>query len=96
MVYYGYDQVGGMGVSTRLPSPPPGFDELSVDEKLEYIQSLWDRIANDESSVPVPEWHREVLRERLEDRRLNPDDGLDWDEVRDQLKRDLDRRGGNR
>jgi hypothetical protein len=22
--------------------PPPGFDELSPDEKLEYIQALWD------------------------------------------------------
>jgi hypothetical protein len=26
----------------RRPAvPPPGFDELSPDEKLEYIQALW-------------------------------------------------------
>jgi hypothetical protein len=28
-----------------VPLPPPGFDDLSVDEKLDYLQSLWERIA---------------------------------------------------
>jgi len=28
-----------------VPLPPPGFDDLSVDEKIDYLQSLWDRIA---------------------------------------------------
>jgi hypothetical protein len=23
--------------------PPPGFDELSAEEKLEYVQALWDQ-----------------------------------------------------
>ena len=27
-----------------VPLPPAGFDDLSVDEKLDYLQSLWDRI----------------------------------------------------
>lgn len=26
-----------------IPLPPPGFDDLSVEEKLDYLQSLWDR-----------------------------------------------------
>lgn len=24
--------------------PPPGFDDLSVEEKIEYVNALWDRI----------------------------------------------------
>jgi len=28
-----------------VPLPPPSFDDLSVDEKIDYLQSLWDRIA---------------------------------------------------
>jgi hypothetical protein len=27
-----------------VPSPPPGFDELPVDEKVQYVEALWDRI----------------------------------------------------
>src|SRR4029079_11780344 len=52
-----------------VPLPPPGFDELSVDEKLDYLQSLWDRIAATPETVPLPEWPREILDQRLKDRR---------------------------
>jgi hypothetical protein len=27
-----------------LPVPPPGFDPLSIDDPIDYVQSLWDRI----------------------------------------------------
>lgn len=27
-----------------VPLPPPGFDDLSVDEKIDHLQSLWHRI----------------------------------------------------
>ena len=47
-------------------NPPPGFDDLTVDERIDYVGALWDRIAADPESVPVPEWHREILEERLE------------------------------
>jgi hypothetical protein len=49
-----------------VPSPPPGFDDLSIDEQIDYIQSLWDRIAASPAQVPVPEWHERIIRERLE------------------------------
>jgi len=52
-------------MAQRLPSPPPGFDELNVEEKLTYVQSLWDRIAATPEAVPVPDWHREVIDERM-------------------------------
>jgi hypothetical protein len=32
-------------VSKPVPNPRPGFDELSVEEQIDYVQSLWDRIA---------------------------------------------------
>ena len=45
--------------------PPPGFDELSPEEKLEYIQALWDHFAEHSHEVPVPDWHGQVIAERL-------------------------------
>jgi hypothetical protein len=32
-------------MSTIGPTPPQGFDDLSVDEQIDFVQSLWDRIA---------------------------------------------------
>ena len=66
--------------------PPPGFDDLSIDEQIDYVQSLWDRIAATPGQVPVPEWHREILDERLKDQDANPAAGESWDVVRDRLR----------
>ena len=52
-------------MSKMVPTPPPGFDDLSVDEQIDFVQSLWDRIAATSWQVPVPEWHRQIIRERL-------------------------------
>ena len=69
--------------------PPPGFDELSVEEQIEYVQSLWDRIAATPEQVPVPDGHRQILDERLKDYEANPEAGDSWDVVRDRLRNKL-------
>jgi putative addiction module component (TIGR02574 family) len=50
---------------------------------------LWDRIAATPDQVRVPEWHREVLDERLKDDEANRDAGESWDVVRDRLRHKL-------
>jgi putative addiction module component (TIGR02574 family) len=60
-------------MSKPVPLPPPGFDDLSVDDQIAYVQSLWDRIAATPDQVPVPEWHRDVLDERLKDYKADPE-----------------------
>lgn len=62
-------------MSQALPLPPPGFDSLSIDEQIDYVQSLWDHIAARPEDIPVPDWHREILTERLESLRNDPDNG---------------------
>lgn len=79
-------------MSKPLPVPPPGFDELSVEDQIEYVQSLWDRIAATAEQVPVPGWHRDVLDERLRDHETNPDAGETWDVVRERIRNGLRQR----
>lgn len=78
-------------MSTRVPWPPSGFDDLSPDEKVDYVQSLWDRIAASDDRVPVPEWHKVIIRQRVAD----PDSDLgelrDWTQVREHIVRDWQR-----
>lgn len=68
-------------MAQTLPNPPPGFDSLTSDEQLEYVQSLWQRIASNPTAVPMPDWHMNVIEARLPDYRDTPDDGKSWDEV---------------
>ena len=69
--------------------PPPGFDALSTDEQIEYVQSLWDRIAARPEEVPVPDWHRAILAERLAAHGVDNDNGREWEELEQDLKSDL-------
>ena len=59
---------------------------MSVAEQIEYVNSLWERIASRPSEVPVPEWHRRELQERLELHRENPEDVQTWDEIRHSVR----------
>ena len=52
-------------MSQTLPVPPPGFDALSIEEQIDYVQSLWDHIAARPEEIPVPDWHCQILAERL-------------------------------
>ncbi|HEY2975979.1 MAG TPA: addiction module protein [Pyrinomonadaceae bacterium] len=76
-------------MSQALPIPPPGFDALSVDDKIDYVQSLWDRIAARPEDVPVPDWHREIINERLAAHRANNDQGKEWEEVEREITAEL-------
>jgi putative addiction module component (TIGR02574 family) len=69
---------------------PPGFDELSVDEKIGYLQSLWDRIAATPQTIPVPDWHREVLDERLKDLETDPGASDSRERVQERLWKKFD------
>jgi putative addiction module component (TIGR02574 family) len=78
-------------MSQALPIPPPGFDALSIDDKIDYVQSLWDRIAARPEDIPVPDWHREVLQERLAVYRTDEDQGKEWNEVEQEITAELSR-----
>jgi putative addiction module component len=41
---------------------------------------------------PVPDWHREVLAERLKAYRANPTEGRPWEEVLEEILDKLQRR----
>jgi putative addiction module component (TIGR02574 family) len=76
-------------MALSLPLPPAGFDDLPVEERIDYVQLLWERIAARPGDVPVPDWHKDVIRDRLESYRSNPDTGREWPEFRDALLRKL-------
>ena len=76
-------------MSKMGPTPPPGFDDLPVDEQIDFVQSLWDRIAATSEQVPVPEWHRQIIREHLAAYNANPNAGRLWTDVRTDIERKL-------
>lgn len=75
-------------MSQTLPVPPPGFEALSLEEQIDYVQSLWDHIAARPDEVPVPDWHRQVLAERLASYDTSAVAGKTWEELDQELTED--------
>jgi putative addiction module component (TIGR02574 family) len=62
-----------------------GIDQLSVDDKLDLIEQIWDSLPEQVSPSEVPAWHVEVLEERLEEAEANPGGGIPFREALDSL-----------
>lgn len=66
--------------------PPPGFDELSPEEQIEYLQALWDRMTARPEDIPVPAWQRELVRERLAAHERGEGETISWAAVRHEAQ----------
>ncbi|HOC70503.1 MAG: putative addiction module component [Candidatus Hydrogenedentes bacterium ADurb.Bin101] len=60
-------------------------EKLSVAERLQLVEDLWDSIARSNTEVPIPQWQKDELARRKEIYLRNPDAVLTWD----QAKRDI-------
>ena len=71
-------------MNTKLRVPPE-FDSVSKEQRIAFVQELWDRIARDPERVPLPEKHAQIIDERLDAYRADPKPGRPWSEVRSEL-----------
>ncbi len=55
--------------------------KLSVEERILAVEKIWDSIA-EERSAPVPNWHFEILQDRIRNHNKNPENGKSWEEIR--------------
>ena len=63
-----------------------GLDRLSVAEKLDLIETLWDSLPEQLETTEVSDWHLAVLAQRRAEMNANPGVGRPWREVIDQLE----------
>ena len=61
------------------------FDDMTPEQRLRYVQSLWDRIAENPEDVPVTDAQRAELDRRLAAHRADPDAAIPWDSVKADL-----------
>jgi putative addiction module component (TIGR02574 family) len=55
-----------------------GIDQLSVKERLELMDQIWDSLPEAVAPDDVPEWHKDVLAKRLAEAEANPGGGVPW------------------
>jgi putative addiction module component (TIGR02574 family) len=60
--------------------------ELSIAERIQMVEDIWDSIAAVPEAVPVSEDQKMELDRRLEAYHRNPDLGSPWVEVRERIR----------
>jgi putative addiction module component len=61
-------------------------DQLSTEEKLAMMESLWDSLCAKTGSIASPSWHGDILAEREEAIRNGNDDFEDWETAKAALR----------
>ena len=60
---------------------------LSVDERIQLVEAIWDSIAEHPEMLPVTEAQRRELDRRLADHLREPDATRPWSQIRGSLRR---------
>jgi len=59
--------------------------ELSVSERIQLAEDIWDSVAMMPQPVRLTDAQREELDRRLEDYRQHPEDGISWESLKAEL-----------
>jgi putative addiction module component (TIGR02574 family) len=59
--------------------------ELSVAEKIQIVEDIWDSISQNPEQLPVSEAEKIELDKRLESYKQNPNEGIEWETLKKSL-----------
>ena len=59
---------------------------LSVAERLELVEELWDSIPADDEALDLSPEQREDLGRRVAEAEADPDGGSSWDAARERIQ----------
>jgi putative addiction module component (TIGR02574 family) len=62
-------------------------DKMTVAEKLEVIDRVWDDLRRNAESVPTPEWHKRILEDRRKAYERGEIDYSDWEDAKAEIRR---------
>ena len=62
---------------------------LSVEQRLELVERVWDTLVDTPEQIPVPSWHIDAIDQALTARERDANSGSSWEEVKERIARRL-------
>jgi hypothetical protein len=72
------------GMSITLP-----LKKMSVEEKLQVMESIWVDLCDTAGSTLSPDWHGDILADRKSATLAGEDEILDWETAKQKIFEDL-------
>ena len=62
-------------------------NEMSIEEKLQTMETLWENLSANPAGIESPAWHEEELRER--ERKIESGEAkfIDWETAKADIRR---------
>ena len=61
--------------------------QLSFEEKLDLMETIWTDLIQDEKKLESPAWHKAILRERSEAYAEGSVTASDWEQAKKRIKK---------
>ncbi|MEK6334353.1 MAG: addiction module protein [Acidobacteriota bacterium] len=68
---------------------PLAIDKMTIEEKLQTMEALWNDLCQHEEALPVHEWQKEILDER--ERQIEEGEAhfVDWEEAKKRIANEI-------
>jgi putative addiction module component (TIGR02574 family) len=70
-----------------MGKPAINLDTLTVEERLQLLEEVWDSLSGTPQRLPLTDAQREELDRRLDEIEGGDVTGIPWDEVLEQIRR---------
>lgn len=64
-------------------------DNMSIEEKLETMEALWEDLTKSENTLASPEWHHRILEERESKVAEGDDEFVKWEKAKKDINNKL-------
>ncbi|HVJ83503.1 MAG TPA: addiction module protein [Planctomycetia bacterium] len=68
-----------------MPYDPP-LETMTIAEKLDLLEAVWDSLCSNPAEIPSPEWHADVLARRRERLDSGASQVSDWSDAKRRLQ----------
>ncbi len=66
--------------------PELPLDKMTVEEKLQVIEIIWEDLHRSTENIPAPAWHEDVLLAREKRIRDGASSFTDWDDAKRSIR----------
>ncbi len=62
-------------------------NEMTLEEKLQTMEALWEDLSHHAENIESPEWHREILQGRQQQIESGQAKFVDWEQAKADIRK---------
>lgn len=60
--------------------------QMPLSQKLALFETLWTELSSEPENVEIPQWHKDILDDRLQAAERGEVELIEWEIARDQIR----------